>query len=88
MRVGAARGRYLPRLPLRATTTTAPAVHRQLPRHCRTPPHTHHAGKRGPENVWGSAAAGTLCALGSLKWPQYATLLKVRLGFGLISLGC
>jgi len=36
-------------------------------------------GKRGPENVWGSAATAALCALGAMAWPAYAGAL--RLGF-------
>lgn len=34
-------------------------------------------GSRGPENVWGSAAAGALCAVGSVLLPQGALTLKV-----------
>uniref|UniRef100_A0A7S2GNY6 TIGR00297 family protein n=1 Tax=Octactis speculum TaxID=3111310 RepID=A0A7S2GNY6_9STRA len=34
-------------------------------------------GSRGPENVWGSAATGALCAAAMLKWPQYRSLLQV-----------
>jgi len=34
-------------------------------------------GRRGPENVWGSAATGALCALAMEKWPQHAALLSV-----------
>lgn len=34
-------------------------------------------GRRGPENVWGAAASGTLCALATLKWPQHQAVLKV-----------
>mmetsp|Transcript_14424 Transcript_14424/g.21227 ORF Transcript_14424/g.21227 Transcript_14424/m.21227 type:complete len:323 (-) Transcript_14424:52-1020(-) len=34
-------------------------------------------GRRGPENVWGSAATGALCALGTLLVPQLAIQLKV-----------
>ena len=34
------------------------------------------SGARGPENVWGSAATGTLCALGTLVVPvEYRSLL-------------
>lgn len=29
-------------------------------------------GRRGPENVWGAAGAGTLCAIGTVLFPQYA----------------
>jgi len=36
-------------------------------------------GKRGPENVWGSAATAALCALGTVAWPVHAPAL--RLGF-------
>jgi len=36
-------------------------------------------GKRGPENVWGSAATAALCALGAVAWPVHAPAL--RLGF-------
>ena len=36
-------------------------------------------GKRGPENVWGSAATGALCALAALRWPAHAAVL--RLGY-------
>eukprot|EP00953_Heterococcus_sp_UTEX-ZZ885_P038399 19701-Heterococcus_DN1.PRE.2 len=36
-------------------------------------------GKRGPENVWGSAATGALCALATLIWPSRTALL--RLGY-------
>ena len=34
-------------------------------------------GKRGPENVWGSAATGALCALAALRWPQHAALMNL-----------
>ncbi|KAG5188735.1 integral membrane protein DUF92-domain-containing protein [Tribonema minus] len=34
-------------------------------------------GARGPENVWGSAAAGTACALAAVAYPQHAPLLKI-----------
>ncbi len=34
-------------------------------------------GKRGPENVWGSAATGCSLALLSSIWPKYLTLLMV-----------
>jgi len=34
-------------------------------------------GRRGPENVWGSAATGALCALGALQWPQHRALLTL-----------
>jgi uncharacterized protein (TIGR00297 family) len=36
-------------------------------------------GRRGPENVWGSAATGALCALASQRWPAQRSLLT--LGF-------
>lgn len=32
------------------------------------------SGARGPENVWGSAASSTLCALATLVFPQYQPL--------------
>lgn len=31
-------------------------------------------GKRGPENVWGSAATAAACALGSVAFPVYRAL--------------
>mmetsp|Transcript_20560 Transcript_20560/g.34947 ORF Transcript_20560/g.34947 Transcript_20560/m.34947 type:complete len:317 (+) Transcript_20560:54-1004(+) len=34
-------------------------------------------GKRGPENVWGSAATAMVCAVGTYVLPQYATLLRI-----------
>mgnify|MGYP006188212505 CR=1 FL=1 len=34
-------------------------------------------GMRGPENVWGSAAAAAACALGVARSPSHAALLKV-----------
>ncbi len=34
-------------------------------------------GKRGPENVWGSAATGCSLALSSCLWPDYLTLFMV-----------
>ena len=34
-------------------------------------------GRRGPENVWGSAATGALCALACLVWPSQRSLLTV-----------
>ncbi|KAG5188731.1 integral membrane protein DUF92-domain-containing protein [Tribonema minus] len=34
-------------------------------------------GRRGPENVWGSAATGAACALACVVWPQRAALLRV-----------
>ena len=34
-------------------------------------------GKRGPENVWGSAATGCSLALLSCVWPEYLTLFMV-----------
>jgi len=36
-------------------------------------------GRRGPENVWGSAATGALCALATQRWPAQRSLLV--LGF-------
>jgi uncharacterized protein (TIGR00297 family) len=36
-------------------------------------------GRRGPENVWGSAATGALCALAALRWPAHAGVF--RLGY-------
>jgi uncharacterized protein (TIGR00297 family) len=32
-------------------------------------------GRRGPENVWGSAATGCLCALATVVWPAHRSLL-------------
>jgi len=34
-------------------------------------------GRRGPENVWGSAATGALCAIAALRWPEARPLLQV-----------
>ncbi len=34
-------------------------------------------GARGPENVWGSAAAGTLCAVATLFLPDWVPLLRI-----------
>ncbi|CAM9243631.1 unnamed protein product [Discosporangium mesarthrocarpum] len=34
-------------------------------------------GARGPENVWGSAATGALCAIGASAQPSWASALKV-----------
>ncbi len=34
-------------------------------------------GRRGPENVWGAALAGTICALLSQIWPEQHTMLKL-----------
>ncbi|MGB0561834.1 MAG: TIGR00297 family protein [Spirulinaceae cyanobacterium] len=34
-------------------------------------------GRRGPENVWGSALAGTLCAIATLLWPAYTPLFTL-----------
>jgi uncharacterized protein (TIGR00297 family) len=34
-------------------------------------------GKRGPENVWGSAATAALCALGTAVWPTRAVMLRL-----------
>jgi uncharacterized protein (TIGR00297 family) len=34
-------------------------------------------GLRGPENVWGSALVGTLCAIGAALWPAGASLLTL-----------
>ncbi len=34
-------------------------------------------GLRGPENVWGSALVGTLCAVGAALWPAGASLLTL-----------
>ena len=34
-------------------------------------------GKRGPENVWGSAAAAMVCAVMTYATPQYSAALKV-----------
>lgn len=36
-------------------------------------------GARGPENVWGSAASATICAMASYIYPEYAEIF--RLGF-------
>ncbi len=36
-------------------------------------------GMRGPENVWGSGAAASVCALAAVRYPAHAALL--RLGF-------
>jgi uncharacterized protein (TIGR00297 family) len=33
------------------------------------------SGARGPENVWGSALIGALCALGVLRLPEFKSLL-------------
>lgn len=33
------------------------------------------SGARGPENVWGSALIGALCAVGTLAFPKFAPLL-------------
>lgn len=33
------------------------------------------SGARGPENVWGSALTGAVCAVGTLVFPQFAPLL-------------
>lgn len=37
-------------------------------------------GRRGPENVWGSAATAAACALASAKWPGYPSIL-FNIGF-------
>jgi len=42
-------------------------------------------GTRGPENVWGSAATSAVCALASLRWPAYATLLRIGFVAALVS---
>ncbi|CAM9204123.1 unnamed protein product [Ectocarpus sp. 12 AP-2014] len=34
-------------------------------------------GARGPENVWGSAATGAMCAVASLVWPQWSGPLRI-----------
>jgi uncharacterized protein (TIGR00297 family) len=34
-------------------------------------------GRRGPENVWGSAAAGCLCAIATMVWPEHRNLLML-----------
>jgi uncharacterized protein (TIGR00297 family) len=34
-------------------------------------------GRRGPENVWGSAATAAACALATMAYPASATLLRV-----------
>lgn len=34
-------------------------------------------GRRGPENVWGSAFTAAVCALSAARWPAHAPLLKV-----------
>ena len=34
-------------------------------------------GRRGPENVWGSAAAGCLCAVATMVWPAHRDLLML-----------
>lgn len=34
-------------------------------------------GARGPENVWGSALAGALCAASTMVWPRQTPLLRI-----------
>ncbi|CAN0327652.1 unnamed protein product, partial [Laminaria digitata] len=34
-------------------------------------------GARGPENVWGSAATGAICALASRVWPEWSGALRI-----------
>ena len=35
-------------------------------------------GRRGPENVWGSAATGALCAVATCIWPAHRSLFTVE----------